>query len=435
MRQIKIPGQRQLGAQEPGLHHLPLLGPDAGTVIQNAVAPVDGRLRALQIQTVQHTQRAAQCHGTAGGLCPRGLQIADGQIVVHRRGGNLGGGARVIHRVRLAQDPAAQTQQALTPAQQILLAGQIALLAQGRAVDRHPHIGGVIRQADEQIIAQGAPPLGIGPQQILRRKHAGRTVGKLGVQLLLAPGQRVQQTHRRCVHAHRVGAAVHTVHHRHTQHGQPHPRHAGQKELRHQRRTFRQGVKRHAAPQRLTVQLKQPGLNGQAIGPGRAALQQRILPPVRAVALHRAHRQQLPMGVPGQRQIAVAPDGRKVKRAVSRHRLQQALAAHQRILHGGFRRAVQRRHTAAGRPGGIGRQAGLILRKDRAAELAHNQRRQPRGGILAGARGPVVQIQPFPQGHPHFYRRYIAFSERLLQISLHFSSPYVPLRLHTPSTA
>lgn len=225
---------------------------------------------------------------------PRALQIADGQIVVHRRCGNFGGRARVGVGFGLAQNTAPQPQQTLTPAQKVLLAGQVALLPQGGAVHGHAHIGRVVRQADEQIISQRAPPLGIGPQQVLRRKHPGRAVGELGVQLFLAAGQGVQQARRRGVDTHRVGAAVHAVHQRGAQHSQPHALHAGQHQLGDQVGTGGQCGQRHAAAQRLTVQLKQPRLDGQTLSPGRAAFQKRILAAVAAVALHRTHGQNAP---------------------------------------------------------------------------------------------------------------------------------------------
>ena len=233
----------------------------------------------------------------------------------------------------------------------------------------------------------------------------------------------MQQPRCRGVDAYGIGAAVHAVHQRHPQHGQPHPLHAGQHQLRHQRRTGGQGAQRHAPPQRLPVQLKQPCLNGQPLGTGRAALQQGILPPVTAVALHRADRQQPTVCIPRQRHIAVAADGRKVKPAVRRHRLEQTFPADQRVLHSGARRRVQGFQTALHGLRRSGRQPGLILSKSRAAELAHDERRQPRGRILAGARRAVVQIQPLPQRGPHFRRGHIAFSKSLFQISLY--SPFL----------
>ena len=228
-------------------------------------------------------------------------------------------------------------------------------------------MGRVGRQADEQIISQRAPPLGIGPQQILRRKHPGRAVGELGVQLFLAAGQGVQQARRRGVDTHRVGAAVHTVHQRGAQHSQPHALHAGQHQLRDQVGTGGQCGQRHAAAQRLTVQLKQPRLDGQSLSPGRAAFQKRILAAVAAVALHRTHSQNAPVGIPRQWHIAVAPDGYKVECAVLRYRFQQAFTAHQCVLHGGLCDGVQCSQAAPhGLPGVFG-QPGLVLGKNGAA--------------------------------------------------------------------
>ena len=404
MRQIKIPRQRQLGAQKPRVHQLTLLGPDTRTVIQNTVAPVDSRGCGLRqtVQPVHRAQRTAQRHGLLHRIRPRALQVADRQVVVHRRCGDLRRRARLGGGLDLAQNAAAQAQQALTPAQKILLAGQIAALPQCRAVDRHADIGRVVRQADKQIVLQRTAALGIGAQQVLRRKNAGRAVRKFGVQLLLAAGQCVQQPRRRGVDADRVGAAVHTVHQRRFQHGQPDALHPRQHKLRDQLRTSGQRGQRHTAAQCLAVQLKQPRFDGQAVRARGAALQKRVLPPIDAVPLHRADGQKAAVGVAGQRHVAVAPDGRKVERPVPRHRFQQTLSAHQRVLHRGLGRRVQRRQAAAQRVRCLGRQAGLVLGKDRAAELADDQRRHTGRGILARARHAVVQIKPFPHRRPHF---------------------------------
>ena len=69
--------------------------------------------------------------------------------------------------LRGVQNAAAQAQQALTPAQKILLAGQIAALPQCRAVDRHADVGRVVRQADKQIVLQRTAALGVGAQQVV----------------------------------------------------------------------------------------------------------------------------------------------------------------------------------------------------------------------------------------------------------------------------
>ena len=117
--------------------------------------------------------------------------------------------------------------------------------------------------------------------------------------------------------------------------------HAGQHQLGDQVGTGGQCGQRHAAAQRLTVQLKQPRLDGQTLSPSRAAFQKRILAAVAAVAFHRTHGQNAPVGIPRQWNIAVAQEGYKVGCAVLRYRYQRGFTAHQCVLQGGVWEGVQ----------------------------------------------------------------------------------------------
>ena len=202
------------------------------------------------------------------------------------------------------------------------------------------------------------------------------------------------------------------------QHGQPHPRHAGQEELGHQVGAGVQGGQRHAAAQGLAVELKEPRLDGEAVRPGHPAFQQGVAGGAPAVAFHGAHRQQIAVGVPGQGHIAVPPDGHEVQRPAGEYRFEQAFPAHEGILHGQSGHGVQRRQTAPGQIVRPAVQPGVVLGKDGAAELGHDEGGQPRGGVLAGAGRTVVEVQPFPQSPAHLGRGHIVLAKGLFQIAL-----------------
>ncbi len=124
------------------------------------------------------------------------------------------------------------------------------------------------------------------------------------------------------------------------------------------------------------------------------------------------------MGVPGQGDVAVPPDGHKIQGAAGEHRLEQALPADEGILQGQFAHGIQGRQAAPREVVRPAVQPGVVLGKDGAAELGHDEGGQPRGGVLAGAGRAVVQVQPFPQGPAHFGRGHIVLAKGLFQIAL-----------------
>ena len=229
MGQVKVPGKGQFRPQQTGCYHAHVLVPGAGAVKQHAIAPVHRQVfpgvKTQARHAVHLAQRGTQLQRLAGTVLPHSLQFLDGQVIIALAGGDFRCGA--LGGFHLAQNAALETDQAFAAAQDILLAGQKLLHPQLRAVHRHPHVGGVVRQADKKIILQGAAAIAILPQQVLRGKHTGSPVFKLLPHLVFQPGGAVQQAGGGGIHRHGIGAAVHTVQQRGAQCSQtnaPHPR-------------------------------------------------------------------------------------------------------------------------------------------------------------------------------------------------------------------
>ena len=157
MGQVKVPGKGQFRPQQAGCYHAHVLVPGAGAVKQHAIAPVHRQVfpgvKTQARHAVHLAQRGAQLQRLAGTVLPHSLQFLDGQVIIALAGGDFRCGA--LSGFHLAQNAALETDQAFAAAQDILLAGQKLFHPQLRAVHRHPHVGGVIRQADEKIILQG----------------------------------------------------------------------------------------------------------------------------------------------------------------------------------------------------------------------------------------------------------------------------------------
>ena len=212
-RHPEPPAQGDLRLEQAPGHHIQVIGPGLVLIVEDPIPPVDGDAVLAGLagvrDVIEPPENAAQPDRLPDPALPHLLKVDDGQVIVPRRGRDLGGGA--LRRFHFGQQAPLQADDVLSVPEVGLFPGQEGLLPQLWGEDGQPHRLRVVVDAHEELVLQLAAAVPALAQQVGGGDDAGLSPVELAVQQRLVAVDVMDQAHGGGVDADAVLRTVHAV--------------------------------------------------------------------------------------------------------------------------------------------------------------------------------------------------------------------------------